>query len=164
MHVMTNCSEYLLDDLLAITAIPTGDFNLGTLSWQLKPTIPSSSFGPTLTNAIVIGQQPAVSGGKLIPIKKQTGKAKDSEEDSTAGRLHTVSVSCTVDERDDSIWDNLYLLERKPCHLLLSFRDGRRAFVKATKDTYTCEVEREGAKTSVQFKIQNLMGVQLILS
>ena len=150
---------------MAITAIPIDDFNLGTLSWQITPTIPSSSFSPTtLTHAIVIGQKPATEGGKLIHIKRLTGKAKDSEGDATAGRLHTVSVSCTADERDDSVWDNLLLLERTPCHLLLSFRDGRRAFVKATKDTYICEVERDGAKTSVQFKIQNLMGVQPILA
>lgn len=149
---------------MAITAIPIDDFNLGTLSWQITPTIPSSSFSPTLTHAIVIGQKPAVTGGKLIHIKRLTGKAKDSEDDTTAGRLHTVNVSCTADERDDSVWENLLLLERTPCHLLLSFRDGRRAFVKATKDTYICEVERDGAKTSVQFKIQNLMGVQPILA
>jgi hypothetical protein len=37
------------------------------------------------------------------------------------------------------------------------------AFVAATRDSYLCEVERNGAKTSVSFRIYNLMGIQLIV-
>lgn len=160
---MTKCSEFVLDDLMAITAIPVTDYVMGTAAWQLKPTIVKTSFSPTLANAIVVGIQPATTGGKLIPIKRMTGKAKDAESDAVAGRQHTVTVTCEVDDRDGSVWDCLLDLERTPSHLLLTFRDDTtQGFVSATRDTYTCEVERDGAKTSVTFKVCNLMGIQLI--
>ena len=79
-----------------------------------------------------------------------------------AGRLHTVTVQCEVDDRDGTVWADLLKLERTPAHLLLTFRGGIRAFVQGSIDTYHCEVERDGAKTSVQFKVQSLMGIQLI--
>lgn len=170
---MINCKEFELDDLLAITAIPVGDYALGTKEWQLKPTIPSASLDiePAYSaRTIVVGQTYAtktVSGkvqmvGSLIPIRRLTGKAKDTEGDSVAGRLHTVTVNCKVDDRDGSVWDHLLTLERTPSHLVLTFRGGTRAFVSATIDTYTCEVERDGADTSLSFKIYDLMGIQLI--
>lgn len=166
---MNSCKEFLLDDLQAITAIPVEDFSPGTASWQLAPSIGEYYFSPTLSNAIAIGMQPAETNGALIPIRRLTGKAKDAESDSVAGRLHTVSVSCEVDTRDLSpdddnctVLDHLLRLERTPCHLLLTFRGGQQGFVQATQDTYTCEVERDGAKTSVQFKVQCLMGIQMI--
>ena len=159
--IMNNCKEFALDDLMAITAIPVADYALGTKDWQLKPTIVTTSFSPTLTNAIVIGLQPATVGGKLIPIRRHTGKAKDAESDNVAGRLHTVTVSCEVDDRDGSTWNDLLKLERTPSHLMLLFRGGQKAFAAATQDTYICEVERSG-RTSVSFKLYNLMGIQLI--
>ena len=116
--IMNNCKEFALDDLMAITAIPVADYVLGTKAWQLKPTIVTTSFSPTLTNTIVIGLQTATVGGKLIPIRRHTGKAKDAESDSVAGHLNTVTASC--------------------------------------------EVERSNGKTSVSFKLYNLMGIQLI--
>ena len=151
-HPMNSCKEFALDDLMAVTAIPVEDYRLGTLSWQLTPTIPSSAFSPTLSRAITIGQSPAVAGGRLIPIVKTTGKAKDAEGDSVAGRLHTVTVTCEADDREASVWNHLLALERTPSHLLLTFRDGTRGFVSATRDTYTCEVERNGAKTNVRLR------------
>ena len=159
---MNNCQEFLLDDMMAVTAIPVTDYVLGIQPWQVMKTIPVTQFTPTLTNAIVIGQQPAVTGGVLIPIKRNTGKAKDSEGDSVAGRLHTVSVTCEADDRDPSLWAHLQKLEHTPSHLLLTFRGGQKAFAAATQDTYICEVERDGSKTSVSIKIYNLMGIQLI--
>lgn len=170
---MKNCKEFELDDLLAVTAIPVGDFQLGTAAWQLKPTIPNASLGIESAfseRTIVIGQTRATkvvnnvtqTVGKLVPIKRTTGKAKDAEGDSVAGRKHTVSVTCEADDRDGTVWDYLLTLERTPSHLLLTFRGGQRAFVAATEDTYTCEVERNGAKTSVSLKVENLMGIQLI--
>lgn len=160
---MTQCSEFVLDDLMAITAIPVADYTPGFAAWQLRPTIPSAGFSPTLTRAIVVGQRPAVAGGRLIPIMKFTGKAKDDESDSVAGRLHKVTVTCQADDRDPAVWDHLLALERTPSHLLLTFRDGTRGFAQATADTYICTVERDGAKTSVAFHIQCLMGIQLIV-
>lgn len=159
---MNTCNEFLLDDMMAVTAIPVTDYVLGIQPWQVMKTIPVTQFTPTLTNAIVIGQQPAVTGGVLIPIKRNTGKAKDSEDDSVAGRLHTVSVTCEADDRDPSLWEHLQQLEHTPSHLLLTFRGGQKAFAAATQDTYICEVERDGSKTSVSIKIYNLMGIQLI--
>lgn len=171
--IMTNCKEFVLDDLMAVTAIPVSDFSPGFAAWQLTPTIPSAGFSPTLTRAIVIGQKPAVADGRLIPIVKLTGKAKDDETDSVAGRLHKVTVTCQVDDRDGGVWadgrdvgvwTDLLTLERRQSHLLLTFRDGTtRGFVQATGDTYICTVERDGAKTSVAFHIQNTMGIQLIV-
>lgn len=161
---MNSCKEFVLDDVMAITTIPVTDFNAGVSTWQITPTIDASAFSPTLTHSITIGLQPANSAGILIPIIRFTGKAKDQESDNVAGRQHTVNVACEVDDRDSESWNHLLTLERTPAHLLLSFRDGTRAFVMATIDTYLCEVERDGAKTSVSFNIHNLMGIQLITS
>ena len=160
---MNNCKEFDLDDMLAVTAIPVEDYNPDTASWQLSPTIDSAYFTPVLTHAIVIGMQPAVTGGEVIPIIRATGKVKDDSSDSVAGRLHTVKVTCEVDDRDASAWNTLLALERTPCHLLLTFRNNTRAFVQATKDTYLCETERDGAKTSVTLRVQDLMGIQMIV-
>lgn len=157
-----SCTEFNLDDLLAIIAVPVADYSPLTRDWQLKPTIPNATFSPSLTNAIAIGLQAATTGGKLIPITRKSGKAKDSESDSVAGRKHSVTVSCEADGRDSKAWDYLFCLERTPCHLILTFRNGARAFVQASEDTYTCEVSRENAKTNLDFKIENLMGIQLI--
>ncbi len=169
---MNNCKEFILDDLMAITAIPVTDYNPGTNAWQVKPTIGNNYFSPTLTNAIVIGRQTPdlPDGAVLIPIKRDTGKVKDAESDSVAGRMHTVTVSCEVDQRDltpdnngETVLDYLLTLERTPCHLLLTYRDGIHAFVQATEDTYQCEAEREGSKISVTLRVQNLMGAQTIV-
>lgn len=159
---MNRCSEFVLDDLLAIIAIPVTDYNPGFSLWQLTQTIPIAEFLPVLDNAIAIGQKPAVADGALIPIIKLTGKAKDDESDSVASRMHKVSVSCQADDRDSETWNLLLALERTPSHLLLTFRGGTRGFVQATADTYTCVVEREGAKTSITFSIENTMGIQLL--
>lgn len=160
---MSNCKEFFLDDVMAITAIPVTDFNPGFSGWQLQPVIAVAAFSPTLTSAITIGQQPATTNGTLIPVMRLTGKAKDDESDQTAGRLHKVTVNCQIDDRDPSVWTNLLTLERTPSHLLLTFRDQSRAFVQAGKDTYLCIVDRDGAKTSVQFRIECLMGIQMLV-
>ena len=166
---MTNCKEFVLDDATAITAFPVADVPAGTAAWQLHPVISRTGdgFSPTLSRAVTIGQWRAAYGGTaaaaLIPIRRNTGKARDSEGDGVEGRLHTVSVSCQVDDRDPAVWARLLSLERTPSHLLLTFRDGTtQAFVAATRDTYVCNVERDGAKTSVTFRIQCVMGIQLM--
>ncbi len=161
---MSSCKEFALDDIRAIVAIPVEDMNLGASAWQVTPTILAASFGtPTLSHAITIGIQPAVTGGSLIPINRLTGKVKDTPADDVAGRLHTVDVSCEVDDRESDVWEDLLTLERTPANLLLTLRDGSQAFVSATEDSYLCEVSRDGAKTAVSFKVQNLMGLQLIV-
>lgn len=164
---MSDCKEYVLDDLMAVTAIPVGNIPAGDQSSPanaLTPTIAADGFSPAMTGAITIGLEPAASGVALIPIVRHTGKVKDDESDSAAGRLHTVTVSCDVDDRDGTVWADLLKLERTQNHLLLTFRDGvTRGFVCASQDTYLCNVARDGAKTTVTFRIQNLMGVQLIV-
>lgn len=172
---MSNCKEFLLDDLMAITAIPVSDitaFDVDSPVNKLTPTIAADDFNPTLDNAIVIGRQTATDGGVLVPIKRTTGKAKDSTQDSIAGRLHSVTVDCEVDERNGELWAPITSMNNVPCslrlertahHLLLSFRDGSRGFVAANEDTYLCSIERDGAKVSIAFKIQNLMGIQLLI-
>jgi hypothetical protein len=77
--------------------------------------------------------------------------------------LHKITVKCQIDDREPSVWANLLTLERTPSHLLLTFRDKSRAFVQGSKDTYLCTVDRDGAKTSVQFRIECLMGIQMIV-
>lgn len=180
---MTACKELVLDDMMAITAIPVGDIpaiDTSSIVNNITPTISASSFNPSLANAITIGRELldlTVSGGDqnkstyLVPIKRLSGKAKDEESDSVAGRLHTVNVTCEVDERGGEIWapigDNKppcsLRLERTAHHLVLSFRDGTRAFVSASDDSYICTIDRDGAKVSVQFRIQNWMGIQMIV-
>lgn len=162
---MNSCKEFDLDDVTAITAIPIANISAAdpaSAANKLTPTIGASGFSPSLTGAITIGQKPAASGVALIPIVPWTGKAKDSEGDSVAGRLHTVAVTCEVDDRSGSVWTHLLTLERTPRHLLLTFRNKAQAFVSATRDTYTFTVERDGAKTSATFTIHDLMGIQLL--
>lgn len=164
---MTNCKEFVLDDVMAITAIPLANISASSITSpvnQLSPTLPSSAIVPSmLSSSITIGLQPAVLGGTLIPIMRKSGKAKDDESDSVAGRIHTVTVTCEADDRDSDVWNDLLTLERTPSHLLLTFRDSTRAFVSATEDTYLCNVERDGSKTSITLRVQNLMGIQLIV-
>lgn len=160
----TNCKEIQLDDVLAITALPLANISASDVSSvlnKLTPTVPS--FTPSYTGAIAVGLQAPAVGVALIPIERNTGKAKDDSSDSVAGRLHTVTVSCEVDDTEASVWNDLLTLERSPRHLLLTFRGGARAFVAATEDTYLCTVERDGAKTTLTFKIQCVMGMQLLV-
>ena len=155
-----SCKEYQLDDLMAITAVPIANIPASDPASpvnKLTPTV--AAFTPTMTGAITIGLQ----RGADIPIMRDSGKAKDDESDSVSGRLHTVSVQCEVDDRDGAVWAPLLTLERSQRHLVLTFRGGARAFVAASQDTYICTVERNGAKTSVAFRIQNLMGIQLMV-
>lgn len=161
--VMNPCAEFILDDVMAVTAIPLSDFAVGMSPWHLNPVVLSDEFSPDLSNAITIGLQPPTSAGINIPIKRATGKASDEETNSVAGRLHTVVVSCDVDDRNPDVWQHLLSLERIPAHLLLHFRDGTRALVLASMDTYLCTIGRDGAKTTVEFRIQNLMGIQLVV-
>lgn len=161
---MNNCKEFVLDDLMAIVAIPVADVSASTPSSpvnQLTATIAAEDFN--VDNAIAIGLQPASADGAYIPIKRKTGKAKDTESDSVAGRLHTVTVTCEVDDRDAGVWGYLLTLSRTPSHLLLTFRDGvTKGFVVGSEDTWLCNTERDGGKTTVTIKIQNLMGIQMI--
>lgn len=172
---MSDCKEFVIG-VMAITAIPIDNISasdVNSAANSLKPTVPAAGFAPTIKNqsnedvpnpiydgAVTIGLQ-AVGQAELIPIIRTTGKAKDDEGDSVAGRLHTVTVNCEVDERGVEIWDKKLTLERTPHHLLVIYRDGvTQAFVAASEDTYTCNVERDGAKVTVAFRIQNLMGLQ----
>lgn len=172
---MASCKEYVLDDLMAVTAIPVANISASdttSAANSLVPTISKSGFAPSLDDAITIGLQKAVLGsgtsrttsGTLIPIRKGTGKAKDDESLSVSGRLHTVTVTCEVDDREISVWASLFTLERTPSHLLLTFRDGvTQGFVCGSEDTYLCNVERNGSKTSVTLRVQCLMGIQLLV-
>lgn len=171
---MPNCKEFFLDDAMAITAIPVSKISTAS------PNSPALALTPTISHdftqyfdadTITIGQvkvtrnvgEITTAYGILIPIMRGTGKAKDDESDQTAGRLHKVTVNCQIDDRDPSVWTNLLTLERTPSHLLLTFRDKSRAFVQANKDTYLCTVDRDGAKTSVQFRIECLIGIQMLV-
>lgn len=160
---------------MAIVAIPVTDIpasDVSSPSNALTPTISNEDFTPPLTNSITIGVLPAVAGGALIPIIHHTGKVKDDESDSVAGRLHTISISCEIDERGGEVWAAKSALDPTPCcfalertahHLVLTFRDGARAFVSSTEDTYVCNIERDGSKVSVAFVIKDLMGVQMLV-
>lgn len=187
---MNDCKELVLD-VMAITAVPVSDIDASgndSVANMLTPTIDKTGFSPKLEHAVTIGREKLsiaeLGGGSsvsvqpssntscyLVPIVRTTGKAKDDESDSVAGRLHTVTVNCEVDHRGGEIWGGVedrggtpcsLLLEREPHHLILSLRDGTLAFVAATADAYQCTVERDGSKVSVAFKIYNLMGIQVI--
>lgn len=164
---MTNCKEFFLDDMMAVTAIPVGNIPMTSPSspaCQLTATIAAGTVTTAmLANSITIGRQAEGQNGTLIPIMRLTGKAKDDESDSVAGRLHKVTVTCQVDDRDATVFDSLLRLERTPAHLLLTFRDLSRAFVCGSRDTYLCQVDRDGAKTSVQLRIECLMGIQMMV-
>ena len=163
---MSDCKELLIG-VMTIAAIPvkdTDDDNIDHLVNQLTPYVDSLP-SDILTGAVVFGLAAPSINTTLVPIVRMTGKAKDDESDSVAGRLHTVTVSCEVDERGGEIWQQQLTLERKAHHLLLTYRDGvTKAFVAASADAYQCNVERDGSKVTVAFKIQNLMGIQQLLT
>ena len=161
---MSDCKELLIG-VMTIAAIPvkeTDDDNTTYVVNQLTPYIKDANI--PLDNAVVFGLASPSINATLVPIVRMTGKAKDDESDSVAGRLHTVTVSCEVDERGGEIWRQQLTLERKAHHLLLTYRDGvTQAFVAASADAYQCNVERDGSKVTVAFKIQNLMGLQQLV-
>lgn len=175
---MNNCKEFVIG-VLAITAIPVENISasgVNSAANSLEPTVPAAGFAPKVKNsqneetdnpiydgAVTIGLQP-VGKASLVPVMRDSGKAKDDEGDSVAGRLHTVTVNCEVDERGGEIWGKKLALERTPHHLLVTYRDGvTQAFAAAGEDTYLCNVERDGAKVTVAFRIQNLMGLQQLV-
>lgn len=158
-----NCKEFTLDDLTAITAVPVADYSPGAAAWQVEPTIGAAYFPSSFAHTVTIGQKAAFTGGALIPIIRSTGKVTDDEADTVSGRLHTVKATCEADTRDAAVWGRLLTLERTPSHLLLTYRDGTRAFVQATKDSYQCTVNRDGSKASVTLRVQNMMGAQQIV-
>lgn len=163
---MPSCKEFFLDDMLAITTIPIDHISAGDINSpvnRLTPTIDKAIITDNmLAGSVTIGLKAVGTDGVLIPIMRRTGKVKDDESDSVAGRLHTVNVTCDVDGRDSDVWDRLLALERTPSHLMLTFRGGAQAFVSASRDTYLCNVARDGAKTTVSFRVQDLMGVQMM--
>ena len=158
-----NCKEFYLDDVMAIVTVPVDDYDFWPYVSPPHPTIASADLSLPMTNAIVIGQQAATDGGNLIPIINTTGKAEDTEDFTVAMRKHIVTVKCEVDDRDGDAWPLLRTLETEPRHLLLTFRGKKQAFVAASKDTYKFSVSRSGAKTSVQFHIESLSGLQLVI-
>lgn len=179
---MNNCKEFL-SEVMAITAIPIANISASDVSSpvnNLTPAIGKAGFHPSLANAVTIGLSLldlTATGGAankssyLVPIMRMSGKVKDDPSDSVSGRLHTVTVTCEVDERGGEIWASTgqnqppcsLRLERVPHHLVLSFRDGTMGFASATEDTYLCTIDRDGAKVNVQFRIQNIMGIQMIV-
>ena len=164
---MGDCREFALDDLTAIVAIPVTNYTPSgdMAAIMLEPSVNGSYFSPPVGDGTITIGSVAPSGSALIPIIPGTGRVKDAESLSTAGRLHTVSVECEVDDRDEEVWTDALLqkLERIPRHLLLTSRDGTRFFVQGSEDTYLCTVSRDGEKTGVSLKVQCLMGVQRIV-
>jgi hypothetical protein len=152
-----------MDEIIAVTAVPLGDVPVGDSAWQVAPVIPDDYFYASYAHAVTLGITPEISHGDFIPVRKK-GAVKDSESDSVAGRLHTVSISCEVDERDDEVPVKLLQLERTPSHLIVTFLDGSTAFCQGTEDTYRCDIDRDGAKTTVSFQVQNIMGLQRIIT
>ena len=162
---MNACSEYALDGVVEITAIPLSAFN--ATSVLLSPVIDGPDFSPSLgASTIVVGLRRAVAYGspvgRLVPIIHDTAKVKDSESDNVAGRAHSISVECDVDDRESSTWETLRILERTPHHLILTLRDTSRVFVLGTEDAYLCTVERGNGKTELTIKLKNFMGMQRI--
>ena len=179
-----NCLE-IFDDILSVTAIPVEEIPPSADAWRVEKTVTEHGtsdtfnaafenkgnvmdgselvdYSPNPDGTITIGISPDYPSGNLVPIIRNSGKVKDSPSDATAGRLHTVTVTCEVDDRDGTVWADLLKLERMPSHLLVTYRNGRRAFAEGTEDSYLCSVERSGAKTSVTLRVQNIMGLQLL--
>jgi hypothetical protein len=163
---MGSCKEFALDDLMAIAAVPVSKYTPSGTT-MLAPAITDEDTlemldGIVDADAIVIGKS-SKNGSALIPIMRGTGKVKDSENLNTAGRLHTVSVECEVDDRESEAWTLLHRLERMAAHLILTSRDGSRFFVQGSDDTYLCTVNRDGEKTGISLKVQCMMGAQMII-
>ena len=177
---MNNCKEYYLDDARAIRAIPISEKAVdGKVAVdETDPTSPANRLTPTIDSEMFIITDDTIFVGRyrpveyemvrddvaFIPMQPGTGKVKDTQDDSVAGRLHTVTVTFDADDRESEVWANLLTLERTPCHLELTFRDGKtRAFIAGSEDTWQCNTNRDGSKTTVTIRMQNLMGVQLMV-
>ena len=70
--MISTCKEFVLDDVMAITAIPIANIPTSGITSPVNNLTPviRGSFSPSLSNAITIGLQPAVAGSILIPIKR----------------------------------------------------------------------------------------------
>jgi len=129
---------------------------------MLSPVINQEDYNPVYdSDTITIGRM--AGAGLLVPIKNSTGKVKDTSSDSVAGNLHTVNVTCEVDDRDSNIPSILRKLKNTPAHLELTSMNGERFFVQSSTDTYLCSIERDGAKVSVSLRVQCTMGLQRIV-
>lgn len=188
---MNGCLE-IFDDMLSVTAIPVAEIPPSYEAWRVCKTVTEHGtyntfnaafppakrdevkdeeqqtvdYTPKPNGTVTIGPRldfPYGKGGRLIPIIPKSGKAEDGVSDAAAGRLHTVTVVCEVDDRDGTAWADLLVLERTPSHLLITSRNGRRAFAEGTEDTYLCKVERSGGKTSVTLRVHDTMGMQLLV-
>lgn len=161
---MPSCNEFSFDNLSEIIALPLDAYTPG--EEMLLPVIPERFFNPAIgERTIVIGHTTNIEGataGALVYLISGTGEVKDSESLQVAGRLHTVSVGCKVDDRDPDVLTFLQRLEDVPHHLILTSRNGERAFVYATEFTYMCTTERDKGSTSLQFVINNMKGMQAI--
>lgn len=158
---MTDCTEFFLDDLKTIIAIPVDKYS-PDVKFMLSATINQEDYEPVYdSDTIVIGG--IANTGLLIPIIIGTGKIKDDTSDNVAGRLHTISVTCSVDDRNSEVWNTLIKLENTPSHLEIISKNGERFFVQADKDTYLCTTERDGSKRTVSLRIHNIAGCQRIV-
>lgn len=159
---MSNCTETRLKGVAAILAVPVDDLSL-TASAQVSPIIKTGA-GSQLTfrkeNTIGIGR-----GSALATIIRTTpttdyAEAKDSESDNVGGRSHTVTVQGDINDDNLDTLAYLLTLERTAHSLILVLANGRYYVVTATEDSYQFTVNRETNKTSIEFRIHNLMGCQ----
>lgn len=161
---MSSCIEFSFDNLSGIIALPLDAYTPG--AEMLLPVIPEGFFNPVIDlHTIAIGYTANIAGataGALVELMPGTGEVRDSESLQVAGRLHTVTVDCKVDDRNQDVMTLLQILENVPHHLLLTSRNGKMAFVHATEDTYLCTTERDKGAISLQFVIKNLKGMQII--
>lgn len=159
---MSNCTETLLKGIAAIIAVPEKDLSLTTTA-QLSPVIKTGA-GTQLTflrtNAIGIGRGKDISTLiRTIPTAEYA-EAKDSENDNVAGRSHSITVEVDINDDNTSVLPWLLTLEREAHSLILCLTNGRYYVATATEDSYQFTVSRETNKTSIEFRIHNLMGCQ----
>ena len=151
-----SCKEFALDNLVSILAVPVSK------PLDAVPTGIESLAGLNAdADAVTIGSYALAD--TLVRLVPDTGKATDTAADNTAGRLHTVTVKCEADCRDDRAVELLRKLERTPSHIVVTSNNGERFGVYATQHTYLCEVEQDAEKTNVTIRIQCMRGLQRIV-
>ena len=152
------CTEIPLNELLAIDAVPVADMTVQA-QYVLADTLPES--GVTVVKQNLIRIAAGAAGAKMIPLNpSERGKLKDDERDALPGRSHTITVDADINDLAATTRAAMRILERHPHSLLLSFRDGREAIVVTNPDSYVCTTTRDGSRTTINIRIQNVVGVQ----
>lgn len=147
-------------EVLAVDAIPVSSLVIPASSLLADP-ISLSAISFDARSVIRIAHEEDAAN-TVVMIAGMRGSIKDDESDSVAGRIHTVTLTADVNESSASTRSSLRRLESRAHALLLYFRDGRMGLVQCDRDSYLTTVARGETHSSIQMRIQDLLGIQWV--